>query len=268
MMINLIIWSKDRACQLDLLLRSIELNANVFDVKVIYKASDLKYKEAYTKLFKEHTNVLSIPEKDFMGDTVNAVVPTSKLVSEHTAFSTDDMVFHSKCPNVFPLPSQENEVFSFRLGYNTLIQNCHTGETQTPLCYAETEDENILHWCPKDYPSLSNYAYPLALDTHVFKTSYLQKLLSQIGPFKNSNELESKMQSCVYDIDFMSSFTKSVAVNIPCNNMSTVTRAGESFSYSLEWLNDEFLSGKRISLEDIMSNIFLGCHQEVELKLV
>jgi hypothetical protein len=67
----------------------------------------------------------------------------------------------------------------------------------------------------------------------------------------------------------MSSYKKSVAVNIPCNNMSKITRAGETFGYSTEYLNEQFLAGQRISLDKIIDKKeeIIGCHQEIELEL-
>lgn len=264
-MINLVIWSKDRACQLDLLLRSIAQYADVFLARtfypqIIYKATTPEYQRGYDICRETHLSCEFIPEKDFMTDTVKAVDTNMHF----TAFSTDDMVFYSRCPSPNGVPLRENEVFSFRLGYNTIIQNCHTGELQPPL-FNPGESEYNLEWNPKDYPLFTNYAYPLALDLHVFKTSYLLRLLNKIGHFKTSNELESKMQNYVYDIDVIRSYKQSVAFNIPCNNMSTVTKHGEKFPYSLKYLNDNYLNGERLDLMAISKNNILGCHQEVEL---
>jgi len=53
-MINAIIFSKDKACQLELLLRSIRRNtSNLFDIKVIYEASNGVFNQGYEKLKEE-----------------------------------------------------------------------------------------------------------------------------------------------------------------------------------------------------------------------
>ena len=50
-MINAIIFSKDKACQLELLLKSIRRNtSNLFDIKVIYEASNSVFNQGYEKL--------------------------------------------------------------------------------------------------------------------------------------------------------------------------------------------------------------------------
>jgi hypothetical protein len=262
-LINLIIWSKNRACQLDALLRSInEYAPNTFYPVVVAKAIGSDHQKAYDQLFSER----SVPftnEEDFYKDTLQEI--TSDF--EFTAFSTDDMIFYRELPSKPWLPELPNQIFSFRLGRNTTIQNCHTGEKQLPLFNPLVKD-SCLEWCPKDYIPLSNYAYPLALDLHVFRTEYLQQLLKNIGPFRNSNELESKMQAYTYDIDVMRSYTESVAFNIPCNNLSSVTRAGEQFPYSNEFLNEQYLSGKRIDIDKVSTVPIVGAHQEICLELV
>ena len=53
-MINAIIFSKDKACQLELLLKSIRRNtSNLFDIKVIYETSNGVFKQGYEKLKEE-----------------------------------------------------------------------------------------------------------------------------------------------------------------------------------------------------------------------
>ena len=51
--INIIVFSKDRACQLDLHLRSLAANFKEFqenEISVVYDFSDLEYIEGYQKL--------------------------------------------------------------------------------------------------------------------------------------------------------------------------------------------------------------------------
>ena len=50
-MINAIILSKDKACQLDLLLTSIQRNSsNLFNVKVVYESSNNSFEQGYDKV--------------------------------------------------------------------------------------------------------------------------------------------------------------------------------------------------------------------------
>ncbi len=65
-MINGIVFSKDRAAQLDLLLKSISKNAkDVFQLKVIYASSEISFEKGYEKLIDKH------PEVKWMKESTN-----------------------------------------------------------------------------------------------------------------------------------------------------------------------------------------------------
>ncbi len=72
-MINAIIFSKDRALQLRLLLYSIEKNSPLtFKLNVIYKYSDDSFKEGYEKVKSEFAGVCNFVEQttDFKRDVL------------------------------------------------------------------------------------------------------------------------------------------------------------------------------------------------------
>src|SRR5689334_243855 len=121
-MISLIVWSKDRACQLDLLLRSIKRNIpNTFDVNVIYKASSSEYQDAYNQCLNIHNGASFFGEHDEW----NLEKLTRKLISEaneNVCLSTDDTVFYKESPLVGQALEEkltDKAIFSLRLGFNT-----------------------------------------------------------------------------------------------------------------------------------------------------
>ena len=77
-MINALIVSKDRACQLRLLLESIKLNADNFfnQILIIHKGSNFLYEEGYRKLQAEKIlpNLAWQAEQDFVSDFKNAML--------------------------------------------------------------------------------------------------------------------------------------------------------------------------------------------------
>lgn len=91
---NLIIFSKDRACQLHLLLESIDVYSNgLFDrVSVIYKASSEDFALGYDKIKKQFNTVVFTKEVDFYNDTLNSIDNRY----EFTTFMVDDDVFYNK----------------------------------------------------------------------------------------------------------------------------------------------------------------------------
>lgn len=267
-MINLIIWSKDRASQLELLLRSIKQNIpNMFAITIIYTYSNKLFEDGYKKLIGEIKDVEFIYENNFYNDTVSACYNSNM---EYISFCTDDTVFYDSCSYTFDdllgyLPNNVNQVFSFRLGLNTLAQDIHYGTIQTPLMNHVYLNKDIISWNCKKYASNFNYGYPLALDAHVFKKDLICDLLKRYNKWKTTNELEGHIQQSISEIDYITSFDKSIAVNVPLNNLSNITQAGHNYNYSNDFLNQKFLNGERLSLQVFDTTKIIGCHQEVDL---
>lgn len=259
-MIDLIVWSRDRACQLDLLLRSIKKNADLFKVSVLYLSSD-SHKKSYEKLISEHPDVTFMQESNFRLDTLSLVERCDKYV----CFSTDDMVFYRESPYSIkmlePFLPSYNSVFSFRLGLNTIKQDIHNNTYQPALNNYSTINDNIIGWQTRYYHPLYNYGYPIALDTHIFPISSFLPIMKNCS-WVNSNTLEGAMQLSSYKYEFMFSFKESISVNIPVNNMSQFTISGQKHNYSTEYLHDMYMSGKKISL-DFSKEKIIGCHQEL-----
>jgi hypothetical protein len=265
MTISLICWSKDRPSQLFTLLESISRYApDIFNINIIYRVSNPFFEEGYDKLWKiSPIKPLHMKyEEDFEKDTKEQVdIYSGKFVS----FATDDCVFYKKVDRrvlLNTLPQFDNCVWSLRLGYNTVLQNIHTGQMQPPL-NVHVEHENHLSWPLNYYHPHDNYGYPFGLDLHIFRRSLILPILEEIE-FRSTNELESRLTTGYRDrIDEMRSFKHSVAVNIPVNTVSGITRAGEQHGISKEELNQRFLEGWKIDLEKISQEKIAGCHQEI-----
>ena len=269
-MISLLIWSKDRACQLDLLLRSLPPNL-FFNVCTLYKATSKEYQSGYDKLMDLYPEYFFINEEKTGGfeSQTRFSIQTLADVNGYICLSTDDTVFY-KSPT---MTAQEIEsvfepdvvTFSFRYGFNTILQNCHTGERQPALNIYE-EKRSYIRWNFDDYHPLSNYGYPFGLDMHVYDADMLSQLVNTFE-FKNTNQLETNLfhlRNVVPRI--ICSEKQSSAVNVPCNCMSGVTIAGQEYPFSIESLNKLFLEGNRISLNSFANKSVVGCHQEFALE--
>lgn len=276
-MIDLLIWSKDRACQLHLLLESIEKNmTGVFNIFAICKSSDNEFFAAYDLLTSAFPDVNFIVEQDFYKDTMSWIEKSNNYI----CFSTDDTVIYREPDYRFGhLRMNDWATFSLRLGLNTLLQNYHTNEYQHPLVkynvklglhpFSDTPepDEPILYWNFNHYHPHHNYGYPFGLDMHIYDSKLIKKLL-KYQVFNNTNELESYLFGCKHLApQYMASFIQSVAVNIPANNMSGVTIAGQDYAHTTTELNKAYLEGQRIDLSKIEQTEIIGCHQEIPLEL-
>jgi hypothetical protein len=259
--IPLIIWSRYRPAQLDLLLRSIHKNAfGLFLPIVIYRA-DERFKSGYNLVRDRHQDVSWVEE--LSGFKENTVQVLNGLNSDFVSCACDDnFIYRAISSNDICsiLPRYDNEIASLRLGYNTIVQNIHTGSIQPPLNIV-IDDGYSLVWPIYAYHPQENFGYPFSLDLHIFRLSFLKDLMSELE-FENSSQLEGGLTRFRDKIDIMRSFAKSVAVNLAINSAGGCTRAGETFGVSLDELNDRFLGGDVIDLEDLSRQEYSGCHVE------
>jgi hypothetical protein len=195
MLLNVIIFSKDRAMQLDLLLQSILLNFNVEDYKlnILYKASNDEYNRGYNMIRDLYPQFTYKREENFKSDLMSLFND-----SEYTVFFTDDDIIYKsfkltkdELHNIFEL--SKAVCFSLRLGLNTT--NCYTMQRLNKLnkydihsFYHDIQlNEPIISWKVSD--GTNDYAYPMSVDGHIFKTEYI-KNLCEILEYTNPNLFE------------------------------------------------------------------------------
>jgi len=259
-MINILCWSMNRSAQLDALLTSLRKYIPA-TVNVLYKASDSRFNDAYEICKRKHPFVSFVKEDDFYNDTLFCI---DAMKSDNICLTTDDtVVFRSISDLSFIKSKLSNDtVFSFRLGYNTVVQD-HINTYLQPALVPDSIEKDLLFWNPKKYQGC-NYGYPHALDMHLYSTEYLLPILKEIR-FKTTNELEGILQKYNNRINTLFSPKESVALNIPANNISGLTGVNQH-SMSMEDMNNEFLKGKE--LHYILDRPVIGCHQDFSFRMV
>jgi len=255
---SLIIWSKDRAFQLDGLLSSLMQNASqLFDkIDVLYLASNDDFQSGYEEVMEDHKDDrINLWNRVDSFENMTKAALSDLPINSNVAFSTDDNLVYRPVGEV-PVVKY-GETFSLRLGLNTVVQNHTTGEIQPPL-NNYVEKDGIISWRPDQYHPLSNYGYPMALDLHLYATSQIHDIISRFN-FKNSNELEGNLVKFRNEVTVIKAFRESCAVNFPMNCLSGYT---QSENIDAKYLNRLYLSGKRMNLDSIKSsNTVVGCHQ-------
>jgi hypothetical protein len=248
----------NRAAQLNTLLRSLRTYIPS-KVTVLYTYSSDDFKRGYDLCRLNHPFVSFIKEVDFYDDTIFCIEETDNI-----CLTTDDtVVFRSVNDLSFIKSKLSNDtVFSFRLGYNTVIQD-HINTYLQPALVPDSIEKDLLFWNPKKYQGC-NYGYPHALDMHLYSTEYLLPILKEIR-FKTTNDLEGILQKYNNRINTLFSPKESVAVNIPANNISGLTGVNQH-SMSMEDMNNEFLKGKE--LHYILDRPVIGCHQDFNFRMV
>lgn len=259
MTFEIVVFSKDRACQLHAFLESVLTHISNVVVSVVYTYSE-EHKESYEKLIRRFSldNVFFVKENDFRSDIISCVA-YSKF--DHIAFSTDDTIIYRPLPSFIPA-IYKHECFSLRLGLNTIVQNPYTGELQMPLKNYNSDGNNVISWNCSLYHPFANYGYPMSLDLHIFQRQQILSLI-KLFDWKNSNQLEGGLCAYRNEISYMRSFVYSVAVNVPLNNMSKVTQTNNSLTQAE--LLAKYMDGEVVDLSKIDAKSIKGCHQEIPL---
>lgn len=264
-MIPLFIPSKDRAAQLDLLLRSIEKNCPIFNPYIIYQSSSQEFEAGYQKL-----NVELIKEQLPLIEEFKAfLLANQQLGKKLFGIATDDCVIYRKFEHNAKFIEEQFEdedlfCFSLRLGLNTTVQDYTTGRLQPELSYYE-EVEDCIKWNFKGYHPHDNNGYSGGQDLCLYRTDDVLSYFYRYS-FSSLRDLESKMATDLRgDIlrEWMMSPRLSCAVNIPANNMQEPFIANGFNSFEPAVLNEKFLNGERISLEAIEKVDVKGCHQPI-----
>lgn len=256
--VNCVVFSKNRAMQLEACLRSIERFAPYSGpVIVVYKATSPEFREGYRLLVTGERVRLAPQSDDFRRDVLEAV----DAGFEYTVFHTDDDVFFRR-PPAQPIMDSRFAAFSLRLGENTT--HCYPLSSEQPLPRRSERDAFFAwNWTRASH----DFAYPISLDGHILATAVLRRMLA-CARFDNPNELESELHLRRHLAPSgMLSFRESCLVSIPANIVTPTyrNRAGENPDWSAEALNRRFLAGERIDVDAMDFSSIRGAHQEVPL---
>jgi hypothetical protein len=277
-MTNHIVFSKDRAMQLELFLNSFYKNMNLIDpnINVLYTSSNELYENGYTRLKLLYPNVKFIKESKFKTDLLNIIY--QNMNCKHIVFFTDDdiiyrsiNIYEGYIENIFS--TIKCTTFSLRLGLNTTY--CYTMNQPNKLSeyrifehmYDIKLDDIIIDWDIKN--STNDYAYPLSVDGHYFLSTYIMNLAKNLD-YSNPNTFEAIL-SLQSKLDMkIASFKTSALVNNPINKVQNVFQnvAGIKYGMPEQVLNEAFLDGMKVDLENLDFSEIKSPHQEIKLKFL
>ncbi len=259
---QLIIFSKNRAMQLSLLLETITINCyHLFDkISVIYKA-DTEYQSGYDKL-----SVNLIKETSFKDDLMSLLTDEYEV----TTLLVDDAVVYDRITQskeeILNNLRLDTICFSLRLGLNCVYSH------PADINYTIKDYVDLGDFIKFDYRKQEpgDFNYPLSTDGHIYQTSFLKAMLEQTI-FSNPNTLEANIQRFVRlnGIPFnIICFKNSKVVSIPVNLVNTTfrNRHGIKHYFSEKDLNDRFLNGEIIDIGSMDLSSINGPHKEIEYK--
>jgi hypothetical protein len=241
--VNIIIFSKNRPAQLELLLRSMKRffkEYKTHTINVLLKAD--KCMDGYKKLIKMYPEVKYRIETDFKRDLLDLIDD-----KEFTAFDCDDDVFIREWSvEDFQFHQLRNTkeimCLSMRMDHNyNFCLDCDRWMT-VPIF-----DNNTWDW--RVY-SL-DWGYPMSVLFNVFRTEEIKPLLEELD-FKNPNTLEGAMASMPLHNPLMVGYERAKNINLPINLVQTVCK-NKAGKIDTKDMNKRFLRGETIDLDNIVA---------------
>jgi len=261
-LMNCIVFSKDRACQLDAFLRSLKTHWKTWQeetkLSIMWTCSHNRYLAGYEILFKEHPEFNHVEQrnKDFKQILISLVDPNIP----YTVQFVDDIIFTDD----FTVNCPEFEAFKNEPETSCLSLRMHPGIT---YCYMQNfhmtppaEAVANLKWEWLGLPG--DFGYAMSQDGHIFRTEDLLPCFKYYD-YGHPNALEGLMTYVVPKRPFMRCFQKAKIINIPSNRVGQNIH-NRSGSIPSDFLNEQYLTGKRINLKPFDGLQANAVHYEME----
>lgn len=265
-MINIIIFSKDRAAQLDLLLQSLKENFQEYSmakISVLYAASSSEYELGYEKLKETFINVLFFDDLNF-GSFKQTLLKSIDQNINLTMFLVDDIVFK----DTFSLYDKEVELV---LNNENIIATSLRLWKGVEYCYAQDKPSRVPNFVKRniwDWTMASgDWGYPMSVDGNIYRTKFICEKIEQIE-FANPNQLEAGLaNNSDRGKAYMSCYVDgSKLFNIPANIVQkTYTNRHGNIATVIE-LNKKYLDGYHIDFKHWSKYENNMVHMELEYK--
>ena len=266
-MITAIVLSKDKAAQLHLLLESIQRNSsNLFDIRVIYEATNAVFTQGYDKVkeefFYKDRYGLNFPIKWFPRKHENISLDIIENISHDrdlTCIFNDENVVFKRLPSykktIELFRTNAISALSLRLGNNTVIQNAYSANSYFIDKPSEGDFvlDNFMLWDASLVKPFTNFAMPFSHNGHVYTTKLINFILERTK-IKHVNDFEKSLQDNLY----MGVFGGFIPPNMSCLEYSAVIHnapkkvsdeVDSDFGTSDFGLNDRYLTGSKIDYD-------------------
>lgn len=271
-MVSLIIISKDRAMQLDLLLRSSDKHCgNLFDeIIVVYNASTPKFQEGYDKIQRLWPSVKLAQESNFEPAYRKVVKeslhPILCILSDDCLFYRNISSYNDQIRKIIT----RDDVFSFILGIGGDSRFSGTVGIWYKMPKFKN-DGDILTWEWKT-ANRGEFQCPFMLAANFYKREDYISCLDK-SEFTSPSSLESYLQhtwqrhkkneitdlcACLEQQSLVHSFNNRVQDEFK-------NPAGEKFPFTCEELNSIYLSGRVVDLDALDFSEVNGLHTEIDL---
>lgn len=255
MLTDVIIYTKDRTCQLDLLLRSIKSNfLNVNRVWLLEDWSNDEFKAGYDKIKKLNYGLdikyVRQTRKTFR-DIMRGVV--GECNTDFILPLCDDDVF-IRSTNITDISNYvDDDVIGIHLRFSSDLTVSYGKWGVLPLPEFFPAGD-YLKWDWTTYKVHSRWGYAYQAGGLIYKTEFFKRMINNIE-FDLPNFLEGAMMAGRYKWKkkFTVAFKHSPIVNISVNRIQNdvPNRGGRDVNYPPSELNSIFLSGSIIDTTDL-----------------
>jgi len=192
---------------------------------------------------------------------VNSAVDSQK---RHTVFFVDDIMF------VAPLAISDTEVRNFNLTPQQLCLSLrlHSSITYSYAMNCAVKIPQFHHkWLWKWVEAHSDYAYPMSLDGHIFKTRDVVAPLIKMD-YANPNQLEGMWAKHPIQNKFlMGCYQTPRIINIPHNKVNEVCN-NRVMGQSAADLNARYLTGMRVNWQSLAGYVGKSVHVDIDLPTI
>jgi len=264
-------FSKDRPMQLDLVLTTNQKNCLEWENQeevVLYKTSNQRFEDAYSKVMADHPSVRFLKETNFKKDLVKLLKD-----KEFVLFVVDDTIFlkkYSLDTAALLLDTIKNALgYSLRLGKNT--DYCYPMRRPNFIPPLQVYSQNI---CQYDWTKVhtGDFGYPLEVSSSIYRVGDLLHLL-KTSDYGSPNSLEWQLSLSLQKfrhLNMLLCCETSVAFANPVNKVQEENnnRFGGNPAYSQETLLELYEKGGTINPETFYEFVPNGCHQEMIFDIV
>jgi len=248
-MVNIIIFSKDRACQLDCLLRSIIRYMYVpHTIYILYTYTTEEYEKGYNKLIEKCGSTIKfIKEKDFCNDFKTIL---NYSIYEFTILFVDDTLLIRPIvkDSVFNRFIHNDNILSvsLRLCKNSKYTHFNTIEKEIPLPIFI--DDSMYLWENSGTPETPHWEHPITANGQIVRTKVLQHIVSD-SQFSNPNMLERVLIKNIPNIEYALCYNDLRVAEFAINIVNTTHTTNIHGDVNIEYLNDMWLKDYEIDID-------------------
>lgn len=273
MKVDVLVYSKDRTAQLELLLRSIKTNfENLYEIFVLYDYSSQAFQLGYEAVRRLHPDVHFIRQtKDTFKTVIRDVVRNTMTTDFILPFCDDDVMIRKANVGAGINRLKDKDFIGVSLRHSlTITLSYHSGET-FPIVDHTITDEGLVQWTWKSPSAKYCWAYPYMAGGSVYERSFFSQM---IGSFEfvlpNTMEMGMVNHKHIWNRSWLLCFPQNPVINVSVNKVQDENnnRGGRDVHYSPEELNTHLLDNKRINLQDVIDTCLIKNNCEfVEIPL-